>query len=92
MKALPLSIPTFLKRVSPPCVGGLLSSVDHRRLKARPVSPETSMRLFWRHEYVRQGRSNQLADLIGPMLATDLTLAERDRDCFPAAFQWGGSR
>lgn len=31
-----------------------------------------------RHEYVRRVRSNQLADLTGPMLGADLPLAERD--------------
>ena len=35
------------------------------------------------HDYVRQGRSNQLADLRGPMLGTDLPLAERDRGFLP---------
>jgi len=31
------------------------------------------------HDYVRQGRHNQLADLSGPMLGACLLLAERDR-------------
>ena len=44
------------------------------------------------HDYVRQGRHNQLADLVGPMLGACLPLAERDRDLFPAGAQCGGSR
>lgn len=43
-----------------------------------------------RHEYVRQGRPNQIPDLCGPMLGADLSLAERDRDCIPAGIPMRG--
>ena len=42
------------------------------------------------HDYVRQGRHNQLADLLGPMLGACLLLAERDRGSLPCGSPvWG---
>ena len=91
MKAPPLSIVSAVKMKPSSLMGGLFglfSSPPAFQIQAglagNIYSPSTG------HDYVRQGRHNQLADLSGPMLGACLPLAERDRGVHPCGSPvWG---
>lgn len=98
MKAPPLSIVSAVK-MKPSSFGRAVWSIQFtssisNSSRSRPrnergtggniYSPSTG------HDYVRQGRHNQLADLSGPMLGACLPLAERDRGVHPCGSPvWG---